>query len=121
MKVMDGGSWGLFDWQAAKAPALRKTIALRIRQTRHVAETVSRRLAAAISECFAGIKQNVILLKVRGSAFLSWKTRIPGDCNVILDGSSIPCEKESNRRRTAIVTAVAELSLTESPAYSAPR
>jgi len=48
--VMDGVCWGFSDQQATKATALRKTIALRVRKTRHVAEAVSMRLAAAISE-----------------------------------------------------------------------
>jgi len=55
VKVMDGGSWALSDWQATNATGLRKTIALRIRQTRHVAEAVSVRFAAVIAECFTRI------------------------------------------------------------------
>jgi hypothetical protein len=47
---MDGVSWGLSDWQATKATALRKTIALRIRKTGLISEAASMRLAAAISE-----------------------------------------------------------------------
>jgi len=60
VKEMDGVVWAFPDWQATKATALRKAMALKIRQTRHVAEPISVLLAAAISECFTRIMGNVI-------------------------------------------------------------
>jgi len=50
VKVIDGVSWGFSDLQATQGSAARKTIALRLRKTGHVAEAVSTQLAAAISE-----------------------------------------------------------------------
>jgi hypothetical protein len=50
VKVMAGVSSGFPDRHATKAPALTKTIALRIRKTGQVAEAVPMRLAAATSE-----------------------------------------------------------------------
>ena len=57
MKEMVGVSWGLSEWQATKATALRKTIALRIRRTEQVSETASIRITAAISEGFTCIRK----------------------------------------------------------------
>ena len=57
MKVMAGVSSGFPDRHATKATALRKTMALRIPKTGHVAEATSMRLAAAISGCFTCIRK----------------------------------------------------------------
>ena len=71
MKEIDGVSWSFSDRQASKATALRKTIALRVRKTKHVAEAASMRFAAVISKYFTCIRNNVTLIGSPGSAFLS--------------------------------------------------